>query len=87
MNQCCICLDDINENNKIKLKCNHEFHLNCILINNKNSCPLCRQIIIDHDYCLNNHNNNLYFYTPTIKKNGTCLICNKKSLKYYLKNI
>ena len=44
-NICVICQDDIENNNIIrKIKCNHEFHINCIdtwLCENK-KCPVCK---------------------------------------------
>ena len=56
LDECSICLDNMNENN-IKLKCNHYFHINCIFdwsrnnnniyYNNNNTyiikglCPIC----------------------------------------------
>ena len=37
---CAICLEDgVNH----KLKCKHEFHLNCLKLWNKATCPLCRE--------------------------------------------
>lgn len=41
---CIICLDDYYENNKCgELKCNHRFHINCIIkwLLIKPTCPLC----------------------------------------------
>ena len=47
--ECPICGDDINNEYKIKLKCNHEFHYNCIYLSFKNTkllhCPYCRQTV------------------------------------------
>lgn len=43
---CYICYDANNEDS-IKLKCNHKFHYDCILnsyIKNPKICPYCRQI-------------------------------------------
>lgn len=45
--ECCICLDDITENNSGKLeKCGHIFHKNCIeqwfIVDPNLRCPLCR---------------------------------------------
>ena len=56
--QCIICLEDYNENDKIRiLKCNHNFHVHCsdewLFINDR--CPLCQQNIVD---ALNVHNIN-----------------------------
>ncbi len=48
---CSICLEDLKEGEIItKLKCNHEFHDNCISIwlnpiKDINTCPLCRHCI------------------------------------------
>ena len=51
---CPICLDTISQTkpNYLRLKCNHEFHFNCImdLLNTKkeynNKCPICREQFI-----------------------------------------
>tara|TARA_E500000178_G_scaffold320819_1_gene344223 strand:- start:327 stop:647 length:321 start_codon:yes stop_codon:yes gene_type:complete len=46
--ECSICLDS-DENEKIKLECDHSFHKNCLeewYIKSKNkNCPVCRQLI------------------------------------------
>ena len=43
---CAICFEDFNKENKIiRLKCNHNFHIECIkewLCNSSNCCPLCK---------------------------------------------
>ena len=46
---CYIC-GDSNDDNSIKLECNHRFHKTCIQLNNQfnktgNSCPYCRRKI------------------------------------------
>jgi transglutaminase/protease-like cytokinesis protein 3 len=45
-NDCLICIESFNENDEIvKIKCNHYFHCNCIkswLCNESNKCPICR---------------------------------------------
>lgn len=55
---CVICLDDINYDDSIvvKLKCNHTFHVECILhyLSYKNDaysyiCPLCKNYIYKYD--------------------------------------
>ena len=51
IDQCCICLCEMDESNEIyKLECGHTFHTNCIIdafrrMDNgeRGSCPLCRQ--------------------------------------------
>ncbi len=47
MNECSICLDNINKDS-IFLDCNHNYHYNCInsWIVIKPICPLCRKILI-----------------------------------------
>jgi hypothetical protein len=42
---CCICIESMNNDEIIKLKCNHIFHSKCILkwFQNKKKCPLCRE--------------------------------------------
>lgn len=46
-NVCMICYDDIDENNGVKLFCNHKFHYYCVndILNStqcKKYCPYCR---------------------------------------------
>lgn len=54
--ECCICMNNINENNNTVLKCGHKFHFDCILnvLNVRNACPICRRQItnqsLDEDY-------------------------------------
>lgn len=48
IDNCCICLEKI-ENNKYKIQeCKHEFHNECLLtyfrVSNNTSCPLCRNV-------------------------------------------
>lgn len=49
--ECSICVEPLNDNIAIKLKCNHIFHQKCLkewLNKSKNKdCPLCRMKIID----------------------------------------
>tara|TARA_B100001093_G_C26789881_1_gene998478 strand:- start:904 stop:1614 length:711 start_codon:yes stop_codon:yes gene_type:complete len=42
--ECCICLDNIHNNNYSILPCGHKFHFSCILyaLNKKQQCPICR---------------------------------------------
>ena len=42
---CSICLDTIDINDKIKTRCNHIFHKNCLEKWKKNNCPNCRSIL------------------------------------------
>ena len=44
MTNCCICLDNILENNIYKTSCNHIFHHTCLQkwFEKKKSCPYCR---------------------------------------------
>lgn len=43
-NECSICLKNIINDNKFKLKCNHEYHYDCIQqwLNKHDTCPICR---------------------------------------------
>ncbi len=43
--KCSICLENISNENKKKLSCNHEFHKDCIItwLRQQNTCPNCRQ--------------------------------------------
>jgi len=45
--ECCICLDNINENNFTQLKCGHYYHKKCITQweKIKKNCPYCREDI------------------------------------------
>jgi len=51
MDDCCsICLDEFDDEKKIiKLKCNHQFHEECIndWLKKKSSCPYCRTYLKD----------------------------------------
>ena len=83
MSHCVICLDNIKNNQEIvKLKCNHIFHYTCLSKIKNNLCPLCRYKITDESLCLENHSN--LFYSGFYYKNGKCRICSKKNIKYYL---
>ena len=83
MSNCVICLSNLNNQTKIiKLKCNHKFHYNCISQIKNNLCPLCRDKITEETLCNENHSN--FFYSGFYYKNGTCRICSKKNIKYYL---
>jgi hypothetical protein len=43
--ECPICLDTIHNTDTCTTKCNHTFHLSCLLKSNDNTCPICRAII------------------------------------------
>lgn len=45
--ECAICLEPLECNDTCKIKCGHQFHLSCIMKNNKNKCPLCRKEIYE----------------------------------------
>jgi|LakMenEpi03Aug12_release.lakeMendotaPanAssembly.Ray.scaffolds.fasta_scaffold268856_3 hypothetical protein len=40
--ECAICTDVINYEEEIPLHCGHWFHLNCLKLNEKLQCPMCR---------------------------------------------
>lgn len=43
--ECTICFENINSNNKLVIKCNHIFHLGCLAkwySYDNNNCPMCR---------------------------------------------
>lgn len=42
---CSICLDEIDETNKIETTCNHLFHKNCLDKWERNTCPNCRSFL------------------------------------------
>ena len=65
-NNCTICFNEISEDEKITLNCNHYFCNTCIqdwFNNGKNSCPLCRSDITE--YNLNDKD-----YRIVVKTNG-----------------
>lgn len=43
--ECIICMENIEEKNKIILPCGHEYHATCFcenIVKNNNKCPMCR---------------------------------------------
>ena len=48
--ECAVCMELINDTDKIILKCGHKFHATCMfssIMTNNYKCPLCRTIIIE----------------------------------------
>ncbi len=43
--ECCICLEKIDNNNCFRTPCKHLFHINCLeeWLRNKHTCPMCRR--------------------------------------------
>lgn len=65
--KCSICLENLESLDIKKTMCNHFFHKQCIyewINNNKNTCPLCRENILQ---CSNNCTNGFIFKTYTGK--------------------
>lgn len=65
--KCSICLENLDNIDIKKTTCNHFFHKQCIyewINNNKNTCPLCRENILQ---CSNNCNNGFLFKKYTGK--------------------
>ncbi len=69
---CCICLEDVTNDDKIQLKCDHVFHSSCFsnyiyikLTESKTelTCPLCRNILYTFVY-----------KSKQIKKTKSCYI-------------
>lgn len=86
MEQCSICIDDLdNPKNIVELDCGHKFHYDCIIKVKNNSCPYCRAKLVN-ETCCNEKHDMPFFYTGFIKKNGYCIICKKKTYKYFLKD-
>ena len=91
MTECSICLEEFKT--PVKLKCEHYFCLNCIM-KCENSCPLCRENIINEyelNKCCNCKTNiNTFFNCSQYTKKGFCRFCKKKSLnsikKIYFRN-
>ena len=44
VNSCTICLNDVEDSNVFKTKCNHTFHHKCMMewLKDNNTCPVCR---------------------------------------------
>ena len=64
MKECSICFEDINENDKNILNCNHIYHEKCIekWFSINHQCPLCRKSKFDKtikDFEENYYKNNL----------------------------
>jgi hypothetical protein len=81
---CPICLEPLNNDNQLKLKCNHSFHSKCLIQVENSLCPLCREPFSYTQFgynfqkiCYGNH---IYGYSPFIK-NGKCRICNGLHIK------
>ena len=81
--KCGICLDNICNQEMIKLNCGHIFHKKCLLLNikNNNTCPYCRSDIIINYYIYNNlgiikkkNTNKLY---NTKRRNSSSSLYNK----------
>jgi len=70
--RCAICLEFISNKNNVTTKCNHHFCLTCLLENLEvnNTCPLCREIIIDNKIKLKKitHNTAVNFIKETIEE-------------------
>lgn len=47
-NECCICLELINDVNVAITECGHKFHTSCLL-KCKNGCPLCRKTLVQKE--------------------------------------
>ncbi len=45
--ECCICMESLDEKNKMIAPCGHQFHFGCIVqnINRSDKCPMCRAVI------------------------------------------
>ena len=77
MEECPVCYEVLDDS-KIKLKCGHIFHLNCLLKLENYTCPMCREIFHLSDFgvklpkiCYENH---IFGYSPHFK-NGPCRFC------------
>jgi Ring finger domain len=48
--ECCICLQELLETDKVCLDCGHAFHFSCLMKNTGNKrCPLCRKEYIKEE--------------------------------------
>ena len=43
--ECCICMEDLTEKNKVTTACGHQFHFGCVSHPTIVNCPMCRAII------------------------------------------
>jgi len=43
--ECCICMEDLTEKNKVTTACGHQFHFGCVSHPTIVNCPMCRSII------------------------------------------
>jgi len=83
MYDCSICLDNFNNQEIVKLDCNHIFHFDCLKNIKTNSFPNCRRKIVNDMVC--RCSNVKFFYTPLFKKNVTCRFCKKNHLNFISK--
>ena len=70
-NQCCVCLNVIDENNKCLLKCSHFLCNTCIdswFDQNKTTCPMCRDEIKYYKHFINHFCLTLEVYVPLDKE-------------------
>ena len=87
---CPVCLEHIEKEKKLTLKCSHIFHTTCLLQIENQLCPLCRQPFnfeeLGYNYkkiCYGNHQ---YGYSPLVK-DGPCRICYGYKIKKILSEI
>ena len=61
MDRCSICLNNLGYRKRLKLDCNHNFHFKCIFkwIKINNSCPICRESVIE----IEETNSEIFFFT------------------------
>lgn len=55
-NECCVCFESIDNENRVYIKCRHSICIECIKMIINNKCPLCREeifnIYIGNKYCV-----------------------------------
>ena len=87
LGECTICIESLNQNKIVKLKCGHIFHFDCISQCVNCKCPLCRSDISKDKICYGCVTYRTPFYFGSYKKNGQCIHCGHKSFKSYLKKL
>tara|TARA_B110000208_G_C11787590_1_gene436180 strand:+ start:1241 stop:1927 length:687 start_codon:yes stop_codon:yes gene_type:complete len=87
---CAICLDTIKNKDKFTTSCNHSYHTLCIKkwAEKKNSCPLCRQDILDELIQKKlKYNSYLLYYENSIRTDINSIINNLMNIEYDFNSI
>mgnify|MGYP000274120824 CR=1 FL=1 len=90
-NNCCICYENLDQNNLVVTKCNHNYCIDCSLksIRFSDKCAYCREKLEPSDYSkiTNNKNSKLYVLENNLSENSKNLVvCNNSNISYNLSN-